>query len=51
MDQLDLDTDTRNMQVIYPPTKRADLLAILSEGWVPNSFRTQKETAKFLGHI
>ena len=32
------------------PAKRADLLAIIDEGWEPNSFRTHQETAKLHTH-
>ena len=32
MEQLGLDVDTRRLCVTYPPSKRADLLAIIDEG-------------------
>ena len=50
MEQLGLDVDTRRMAVVYPPSKRSDLLAIIDVGWDRNAFHAQRQIAHLLGH-
>ena len=49
MEQLGLDVDTRAMCIIYPLSKRTDLLDCINEGWGVNSQHTQREIAVLLG--
>ena len=50
MEQLGLDVDTRRMAVVYPPSKRSDLLAIIDVVWGRNTFHAQRQIAHLLGH-
>ena len=50
-EQLGLDSDTRNIHIIYPLPKRNNLLNCINEVWIITSRYTQRKIATLLGRL